>query len=137
MLSFASAFTTEQLEAKTLDELKKMTADMAREADTLTAEQENLEKEIKAKNQEIQDKLKSSDLDVSKIQNTAKERTDNLEKKRRIEKKILSLYARFPSILEAKQQTFVSTDVKVLAGQLENIDVRIRAAKKEIAERSL
>ena len=76
--------------------------------------------------------LKNLIPDVIEIQKIANQRNDILYEKRKLERKILSLYYRFPTILEADEAHVMATDITILKNQLDSMNKREEIARKQI-----
>jgi hypothetical protein len=79
------------LENKTPDELRRLTAALQEEQQRVAKEQEQNDALIKQKNEFVRANVPN----VSEVQTVAKKRAETLDRKLRLEKKVLSLYARF------------------------------------------
>lgn len=89
--------------------------------------------------QEYRAKLKTLIPDITEIQQIANKRAETLDRCRFFEKKILSIYNRFPEILSAEQikkskKEIISTDANILATQLKGFEQRAARAKAELQE---
>ena len=124
---------TIDFDQKTPDEIRQMTEALRSETERLQRQKESNDKKIAEGSQN----LKKLIPNVSDIQEIANRRTEALEKIRRLEKKIISIYNRFPTILNADQHQIISTDMSILERHLESIKNREQAAKKQIEELTL
>lgn len=120
----------QELNSKPPEEIKVITDEMRREAMTLGAQHDEGDKKIK----EMRDNLRALIPNVIEITQVANKRTDALDRRRRLEKKILSLYNRFPGILITDQPNIISTDINILKRQLELIRDREINATSQINE---
>ncbi|KAH0793504.1 RasGEF domain containing protein [Histomonas meleagridis] len=103
---------------------------------------EEIKKEIqvlKPQSDECDQKLNDARLDLRKlipditeIQNIANRRSEFIEKKRKLERRILAIYGRYPTILNDDPHQVLSTDASVLERQLESTKQREEKAKEKI-----
>lgn len=117
-------------ESKTPDEIRQMTEALRVEANSLSDQQDANEKALREQREQLKTKIPN----ITEIQEIANRRAEQLERRRRFEKKILSIYNRFPSILNADQPQIISTDISILNRQLELIEKRNAEAKAKIAD---
>ncbi|OHS99203.1 RasGEF domain containing protein [Tritrichomonas foetus] len=122
--------TTIDFDSKTPDEIREMTEALRAEANKLKEQQDNNERLIREGRENVRKLIPN----VTEFQEIANRRAEQLERRRRYERKILSIYNRFPSILNADQPQIISTDIQILNRQLELIEKREQAAKAQIAE---
>lgn len=117
-------------ELKSPDEIRQMTEALRVEANSLTDIQDANEKTLREQREQLKTKIPN----ITEIQEIANRRAEQLERRRRFEKKILSIYNRFPSILNADQPQIISTDISILTHQLQLIEKRNSEAKAKIAD---
>lgn len=120
----------QDLSLRSPDEIRNMSEELRREALSLGGQQKVCDKKIK----ESKEQLRTLIPNVIEITHVANKRTEALDKKRRLEKKILSIYNRFPGILNSDQPQIISTDIKILKRQLELIRERETNATQQIDE---
>ena len=71
---------------------------------------------------------------IPEIQEIARLRNETLEKTRRYQRKLLSIYTRFPGILESDTKHVISSDILSLKRQLENAKKRKLELQKTIEQ---
>lgn len=104
------------LQSKTNEDLKEMINILRAKAIDYSNQNELIEKDIakyKAKIREIIQK-------IPEIQEICTKRNEYLEKTRRSERKLLSLYTRFPGIIDTGSKHVLTSDVSSLQRQLDN-----------------
>jgi len=122
--------TIDELENLNPEEIQRMINDVRKEAQSLGKRHEVVEKEINASRAKIRDLISK----IPEIQVSSQKRVEVLEKKRRLQRKILSLYTRFPGIINLDQPQFISTDIAILKRQLESINKREVEAEATISQ---
>ena len=118
---------------KSPDEIRQMT-------ELLRSEIERLQNQKLINQQKIaegRENVRKLIPNVSEFQEIATRRTEALDKIRRLEKKIISCYNRFPEMLNADQPQIISTDMSILERHLESIRNREQTAAKQIEELKL
>lgn len=71
---------------------------------------------------------------IPEIQEICRVRTETLEKIRRFQRKLLSIYTRFPGIIDSDSKHVISTDIPSLRRQLDNAKKRKSDAEKVIEQ---
>ena len=124
--------TDSALSGKTDAELMAMTKQLQDQAKSLGEEHMRNEEKIKNANDQFRQLLPN----ISECQEFAQKRVDQLEKKRRLERKIVAIINRYPGIIEnpAGKTAIISNDISILTRQLDLINARKEKANKSVAE---
>lgn len=116
-------------ELKSPDEILNMKEALAQEILELRPKSEECDRKL----MEARTELKKLIPDVTEIQTIANQRSELLERKRKLERKILALYSRYPNIISGEDQhQIMSTDETVLKRQLDSIKKREETGKEQI-----
>ena len=116
-------------ELKSPDEILNMKEALAQEILELRPKSEECDRKL----MEARTELKKLIPDVTEIQTIANQRSELLERKRKLERKILALYSRYPNINSGEDQhQIMSTDETVLKRQLDSIKKREETGKEQI-----
>ncbi|OHT06374.1 RasGEF domain containing protein [Tritrichomonas foetus] len=127
-----SATPTIDFSTKSPDEIRQMTDVLRAEITKLKGLNDEYDRKVRMGRENVKHLIPN----VVEIQEIANRRAEQLERRKRFERKILSIYNRFPNILTTDQPQIISTDISILNRQLELIQKREAIAKVKIAEYS-
>lgn len=121
----------ESLRNKSDQEIIQMTAQLHQEARVLGEAHAKTDEKLRIATENFRQLMPN----ISEVQETAQKRTDLLEKKRRLEKKIAAIVMRYPGILDnAGKPHIISGDISILKRQLDRINGRKEVAIKTFNE---
>ena len=124
--------TEDTLRTKSDSEIITMTRELQEKAKQLADEHRRCEDELRIATDNFRKHLPN----VPEVQRIAQERLDLLDRKRRLEKKIVAVVNRYPTIIEGSgdKPAILSKDVSILKRQLELLVTRREKATKTINE---